>query len=284
MSVSKLFRFAVPLAAAASSLAWIGGANASVFNGNGATGFGGPVGKGNVTITDNGAGSVTFVFNPAPSHPSGVDSNNLVLYLSTGATGLADTSTLVDDGDNGGTGTTIDSGREGISGYNDGSAAQGNPQNPPSRSLVAFPTGFQATYAIAMEGGFVGLFKLPPATGNGLLTFVDGANQTMYPLSLTIPFSEIGLSQGSSFSLVGTLIDGTAAYRSNEAIGDALLNPPSSPGTSLAKNSNPGFNNLISFTDFDTYNSQSVPEPAALGFLALGATLMPLRRRAKSAH
>jgi hypothetical protein len=280
MVSSSLFRMALPVVAVVCGLGWVGQARASVYSGNGAAGFGGPVGKGNVTITDNDAGSVTFVFNPFSGHPSGVDGNSLVLYLSTGATGLPDTSALVDDGDAGGTAATVDSGREAISGYNDGSASQSNPQTPFSRSLIAFPSGFQATYAISMEGGFVGLFQLPPAGGNGLLTYVDGANQTQYPLSLTIPLSEIGLTQGQSFSFVGSLIDGTAAYRSNEAIGDALLNGTS---TSLASSSNPGFNNLITFTDFDTYNSTPVPEPVSLGLMALPALLCLRRRRKISA-
>jgi hypothetical protein len=275
MATRSLFRIVAPFVAVACGLAWAGSARAAIYTGNGAAGFGGPVGKGTLAITDNGAGNVTFTYTPPASHASGVDGNSLVLYLSTGATGLTDTSPLIDDG----TGATVDSGREAISGYNNGTAQQSNPQNPPSRSLVAFPSGFQATYAFSFEGGFVGLFQLPQVGGNGLLNFVDGANQSSYPLSVTIPLSEIGLTQGQSFNFVGTLIDGTAAYRSNEAIGDALLNPPSSPGTSLAANGNPGFNNLISFTDFKTYNSTVVPEPASLGLLVLGTTWMTQRRR-----
>jgi hypothetical protein len=278
MTTSSLFRYAVPLIAAACGLGWIGEARASIYTGNGASGFGGPVGKGTVTITDNAAGSLTILYTPPASHASGVDGNSLVLYFSTGAPGLADTSSLVDDGDNGGTGPTIDTGHEAISGYNDGSAAQGNPQNPPTRSLIAFPSGFQATYAMSIEGAFMGLFQLPPAGGNGLLTYVDGGAQSGYPLSVTLPLSDFGLTQGQSFNFVGSLIDGTAAYRSNEAIGDALLNGTT---TSLAKASNPGFNNLITFTDFDTYNSTAVPEPTALGLMALTA-MLSIRRRTSS--
>ncbi len=39
-----------------------GRADATTFNGNGATGFGGPVGLGALTVTDDGAGNVTFSF------------------------------------------------------------------------------------------------------------------------------------------------------------------------------------------------------------------------------
>lgn len=244
-------RVALSLIVAAVTFASASATQAAVFNGNGGTGFGGPVGTGSLAVTDNGAGDVTFAFTPGAAHPS-VDGNNLVIYLSTGAAGLSDTSALIDNGD---------SGRRGISGFNSATS---------TRSLVAFPSGFQATYALAIEGGYAGLFQLPPAGGDGNLTYLTGAAQSGNPLTVTIPLATLGLTQGQSFQLVGTLIDGGAAYRSNEAIGDTSPN--------IAASGNPGFDNLITFSSAFTFNSTVIPEPASLAILSLGGGLLVRRR------
>ena len=246
------------VAAAACGLGWAAAAApAAVFTGNGATGFGGPVGTGQLAVTDNGAGSVTFSFTPGAGHPS-LDGNNLVVYLSTGAAGgLGDTSPLTDNGDQG---------REAISGF--------NATNTPTatRTLVTFPTGFAATYGLSFEGGFVGLFKLPAANGDGGLTFVDGATQgTAFPKVLTVPLAELGLTQGQGFQLVGSDIDGRAAYRSNETFG--ATNPDVATGDNLA------FTGTLPFSSAFTFTSTAVPEPAALAAVAVGAAAGLGRRR-----
>lgn len=233
MARGNQYRVALPLFVAA--LACASAAYGTDYAGNNATGFGGPVGKGTLSVTDDAAGNVTFSLTPGAGHPS-VDGNSLVVYLSTGATGITDTFPLSDIGD---------SGRRAISGYN-----YFGPDLDPSRSVIAFPAGFQATYALSMEGGFVGLFQLPLAGGDGGLTYVTGAGQSGNPLAVTFPLASIGLTQGQSFNLVGTLIDGTAAYRSNETIG------PTSPDISTG--GNPGFNNLITFSSAFTYQSTIV--------------------------
>lgn len=261
MGTSIQRRIGLSCVVALSALAWAESAQATVYSGNGATGFGGPVGTGSLAVTDNAAGSVTFAFTPGAGHPS-VDGNNLVIYLSTGAVGLSDTSALIDNGD---------SGRRGISGYN------ANTANPPSTcSLIAFPSGFQVTHALAMEGGFVGLFQLPPAGGDGNLTYINGAGQSGNPLTVTLPLSDLGLAQGQSFQLLGTLIDGQAAFRSNETIG------ATSPDISLG--GNPGFNNLITFASAFTYNTTVVPEPAGLALVGLSGAFAAHRRRAPIAR
>lgn len=274
------------LAAAVAAMAgfgWASNANAAVFLGNGATGFGGPVGLGSLSVTDDGAGNVTFAFTTSPTHASGLDGNNLVIYLSTGATGLADTRTLIDTGNPPGS----DFGHVAISGYNDfkPNGQPVSPTNMSSRTVVAFPSGFQATYAFSFANAFDGLFSLP-TDGSGLLGYVTGAAPVNADNTLTIPLSDIGLTPGQSFSLVATDIDGSAAYRSNEAIGNAVLNPDPTtgdPGTDLALGGNPGFNNLIQFTSSNTYTT-SVPEPAAFGLVLVAGALAVRRRRGRTAN
>ncbi|MDB5325038.1 MAG: hypothetical protein JWM57_607 [Phycisphaerales bacterium] len=244
-----------------------GQAQAAVYAGNGATGFGGPVGQGSLAVTDNGAGNVTFAFTPSAGHPSGLDGNNLVIYLSTGAAGLTDTQSLTDTGTPHGS----DNGHTAISGYNN---FNNGGDVTPSRTVIAFPTGFQATYAFSFANAYDGLFQLP-TDNSGNLAYITGAAPVANNNTLTMPLSTIGLTQGQSFSLVATYLDGSSAYRSNETIGDALIN---GTATSLTAVGNPGFNNLITFTTSRTYSTTAVPEPGSLAVLTIGG-LMAGRRR-----
>ena len=255
----------VATAAAVVGFGLVGWANATVYPGNGATGFGGPVGLGNLTVTDDGVGNLTLSLNISPVHPTGLDGNNLVIYVSTGAPGLVDTQSLTDTGSPPGS----DNGHTAISGYNNFN------QNPPTRTVIAFPAGFQAAYAFSYANVYDGLFQLP-TDGSGNLSYITGAAPINNNNTLTIPMSLLGLTQGQSFQFVATDIDGGAAYRSNEAIGSATVN-----GTSqnLATSGNPGFNNLITFTSALTYTTTAVPEPASLAALALSSLICVRRRR-----
>ena len=254
MTSAKTWNRAVlAVAAAVCATAGVGHAGAAVYAGNGGLGFGGPVGTGALTVTDDGAGNVTFTFNGGATHPT-LDGNDLVVYLSTGAAGLADTSTLVDNGDGG---------REAISGYN----AANN-----TRTQVDFPTGFAADYAVSIEDASVNLFQLPlPGTVN-YLTYIAPTSSGTSPDTITFPLADIGLTQGQSFSLVGT-DDAEAAYRSDEAIGTTT---PSYAGSTT----NIGATGTLAFTAADTYATTAVPEPAGLGVLAIGGALAFRRRRA----
>lgn len=253
-------------------------AHAATYAGNGATGFAGPVGQGrlsinNATYTDPNTAAtspgVNFTFTPSSGHPSGLDGNNLVIYLSTGAAGLSDTQSLIDTGTPAGS----DYGHVAISGYNN---FNNGGQTNPSHSVIAFPSGFQAIYAFSFANAYDGLFKLP-TDGSGLLSYITGAAPVNNNNTITIPLSAIGLTPGQSFSFVATYIDGSSAYRSNEAIGGAAtLN-----GTSqdLATAGNPGFNNLITFTSSSSFATAGVPEPATLGVAAMGVVFLSRRRR-----
>jgi hypothetical protein len=114
-------------------------------------------------------------------------------------------------------------------------------------------------------------------TGTGGLSYITGASPVNDVQTLTIPLSDLGLTQGQSFELIGTLIDGSAAYRSNEAFGSATLS--TNPGVDLSADGNPGFNNLITFSTFDTYTSTAVPEPVGMAGVALTCALTIRRRR-----
>jgi hypothetical protein len=249
MKISRISLFPIAALAVAFGMIFVCTASAQqTFYGNGAGGFGGPLGNGSLTVTNDGVGNVTFSLNTAGSSLSG---NDVVVYLYTGATGLSDTSTLSDN---------ADGGREAVSGYNAGN---------PSQSIVTFPSGLQATFALSIEDSYESLFQLPlpgGATGNNSLTYVTGASQGGEPDVLTIPLTDIGLTQGQSFQFDATLIS-DSAYRSNETIG------ATSPDVSTQ--GNPGYSGGISFSSADTVFT---PEPSAAAILALCAMTLLLCR------
>jgi hypothetical protein len=222
----------------------------STFYGNGATGFGGTVGNGNVSISDSPAG-MTISFNPA----AGGFGNDLVLYLDTQPGGFSDTSQFTDNGDGG---------RTAISGYS---------SSNPSQTVASFPSGFGADYAISIENSFIGVFGLA-AGGNNSLNYEFGqgqsGNNSDSSYSITISpaqMNQIGLTAGSgqSFSFVGSLISETA-YRANETIGASITTPAN------GSDPNAGFNGTQVFTGADVYTL--VPEPGTLSLLGMGAAAL----------
>jgi hypothetical protein len=218
-----------------------------IYNGNGMTGFGGPVGPGNVDISDDGT-NITLTLNRGP----GSLNDDLVIYIDSVAGGFPDTSTFFDNGDGG---------RTAISGFNGGN---------PSRTLVTFPSGFEADYALSIENSFIGLFGLASG-GNNSLNYITGqgqsGNNNAPTFTITFPITALGITAGQSFNFVGTL-DASSAYRSNEAIG-----PSNAPGGNL------GFTGELDFSGWDTYTTTPVPEPASLAMLGGLATLLTFRRR-----
>jgi hypothetical protein len=226
-------------------------ANSQNYAGNGATGFGGPVGNGSVSLSDDGT-NLTATFNPS----GGFTGNDLVVYIDSVAGGFADNSTFFDNNDGG---------RTAVSGNNTGN---------PSASLVSFPAGFGADYALEFENNvFTGLFQLASGGGNSL-GFVTGATPTSGgPYTVTFPLSDIGVSAGGTFFFDGTLIS-TSAYRSNETIGSSITVPDNGGDAP-----NAGFNGSTTFTAEDAYTTSAVPEPTSLGLLGLGALALLRRRR-----
>lgn len=226
-------------------------ATSQTYNGNGAAGFGGPIGNGALTVTDNGGGILNF------SLATGVpfSSNSLVLYFDTQPGGVNDTSTLTDNGDGG---------RIAISGAN-------SSNTPPTRTLATFPAGFGADYAMSVEPGvFAGLFNLSTPNNFGFIGSGNLAGSGTGPYTFSIKRSDIGLGANDPFSFVGTLIS-TTAFRSNETIGSSVTVPDN---TNDAPNA--GFNGTTIFSNAETF---SVPEPGTIAVTGLAAAALVLRRR-----
>lgn len=254
MRSSKMIRGAAPIFAAALLCGIASSTSAALtFSGNGASGFGGTVGGGSVSVSDSGP-NITFTFNPS----GGFTGNDLVLYIDSVAGGYADTSTFFDNGD---------AGRTAVSGANTGN---------PSQTLAVFPAGFGADYALEFENTtYTGLFGLV-AGGNNSLNYVTGAAPSGGTFSVTFPIADLGLSTGQSFSFVGSLIS-TSAYRSNETIGASVTIPD---GGGSAPNA--GFNGQTIFSSSDSYTTGAVPEPSSIGLLMIGAVATAARRSRKT--
>ena len=232
---------------------------ASLYPGNGATGFGGPVGTGSLSISDSLSG-MTLTFNRG----AGAFNDDLVLFLDTQSGGFTDTSMFSDN---------ADGGRTAISGFSTGASGI-------SRTLASFPSGFGADYALSIENGFIGVFGLASG-GAGSLNFLFGQGQSgnnldsTYSINLsTAQMSQIGLTAGSgqTFHFVGSLIS-TAAYRSNETIGASITTPGDASG-------NAGLNNPQIFSASLAYTLTQVPEPSSVALIGLAvAGLLAFRMR-----
>ncbi len=222
---------------------------AATYSGNGNSGFGGPIGLGSLTLTDNGT-TVSGTVNKGPNGFNDV----LVLYIDSQAGGFADTSGFADG---------ADGLRRAISGFDGG----GN------RSLLTFSGGFSPDYAIALgpaSDNFGGLWQLANGGANSL-NFVASVNlnptgtagSPTYTFSFNV--SQIGMTpnSGSTFAMLGTYIS-DSGYRSDEAVA----------GNDVGAQ---GWNPFLQ-TASATYTI--VPEPSVCGLLLLGAgALFGLRRR-----
>lgn len=168
------------------------------YNGNGSSDWGGSVGGGTLSVTDDGT-TITFTLTRGVS---GNLDNALVVYIDSVSGGFADTSTL---------GDTADGGRKAISGYNGGT----------QRSTMTFASGFAPDYAVVIQGGFASLFQLVSGGANSLVWITgtaQGGNGSP-SFSLSFPASAIGLTPNvqSPIKIFGTLIS-DSGYRSSEAI------------------------------------------------------------------
>lgn len=234
------------IVAACAALSLTGMAQAAVYSGNGGTGFGGPIGNGSLTVTDDGAGNINFSLSTGTTFSG----NALILYVDSKTGGVNSTSTLTDQGD---------PGRVAISGLS-GSG----------RTLATFAPGFNADYAITVEPGvFSGLFDLSSPANFPFVSSGGLSGSGAGPFTFSFTRASLGLGATDPFSFEGTLIS-TSAYRSNETIGSSVT----VPGT-LGDTPNAGFTGTQVFATANTFN---VPEPATVGLLGL-VSLSALRRR-----
>ncbi len=234
----------------ASAVAFCFSTSAATYSGNGNSGFGGPIGLGSLTLTDNGT-TISGTVNKGPNGFNDV----LVLYIDSTVGGFSDTSGFADGGDGL---------RKAISGFDGG----GN------RSLLTFAGGFLPDYAIALgpaSDNFGGMWQLANGGANSLnfvtsvnLNPTGNNNSPTYTFSFNV--SQIGLTpnSGATFSLSGTYTS-NGGFRSDEAVA----------GNDVGAQ---GWNPFLQ-TAFASYTI--VPEPSTLTLFGLAALsgLVWLRRK-----
>jgi hypothetical protein len=218
-------------------------ATATAFNGNGNNGFGGAIGLGSLTLSNDGSrvsGTLT--------RGTGTFNNALVIYIDSVNGGFASTSGFSDN---------ADGLRRAISGFN----------NASQRSTMTFDTNFRPDFAIALgpvSDNFGGLWSLATGGGNslGFLTSVNltpSGSGTATNYSFSFNLATIGLTPGigQSFKLFGTYISNTA-FRSTEALAGNVT------GTQ-------GYN-AFTQNGFGSYLTLTVPEPSSMvALLSLAA-------------
>jgi hypothetical protein len=225
-------------------------ANTMTFGGNGDTSFGGPIGLGSLTLTDDG----TTVSGTVNKGSNGFN-DALVLYIQSGPGGFSSTSGVNDN---------ADGLRRAISGLDPSGS---------NKSLMTFAGGFQPNYAIALgpaDDNFGGLFQLASG-GGGSLPFISSVNlnptgnNSSPTYTFSFPVSSIGLTpnSGATFELFGTYLSDTG-FRSSEAVAG---NDVGAPGW-----------NPYTQTAFGSYTI--APEPSSLMLLSVGAVgLLTVSRR-----
>jgi hypothetical protein len=206
--------------------------NAAVtYNGNTSSGFGGAVGGSMLELSDDGT-TITGTFTKG----GGNFDQRLVIYFDTGAPGRNVIDADVNDDGGGG-----DALRRAVSNINAGD--------------LTLPTGFEASFALAIDTGYAALFEIP-ATGtigsNGLVFVSSGAGNpsrgnptsvTQASFTFTIPWADLGLTNEGHFTFVaayGNPFDSNAMFSADEGYGSITPNA-----------GNPGFNAYSIDQSFD---------------------------------
>jgi hypothetical protein len=243
----------VPLAAVALAASTM--ARAATYAGNGRTGFGGAVGNGSLTVTDDGT-TLSFTF----TRGSGSFNDALVIYFDTVGGGAA---SLPASGE---IGSPFGGRRAIVNEYGSG---------------VTFPVAFTSDYAFALRANdFNHLFTTPNgSTANGLVfvsapTVGNSNNTTASSYTWSIPVTQLGLTanSGATIKFISTYLNPyggggfDASYRSNEAFGY-----------------DPGVNNIEfanhTFSSGSVLSYTIVPEPSAALLGGLGMLALLRRRR-----
>jgi len=243
----------------------LNGARGALYNGNGSTSFGGAVGTGSLTLTDNGT-TVSATFSRGTGG-NGTFTDYLVIYIDSTLGGYSTTSGFTDYG----------SGlRKAVSGED----APGN-----TRATAQFANGFSADYAIALHPKSPGdpgsLFQLVSGGSHILVSSVninppDTTTSSSYTFSFNL--NDIGLIgvQGASIkfesSYISVLQNGGGVLRSLESF-EAVAQDESDP-------------DRVIFSTVDTYVTAvpetTLPALAIFGGIAVGiGTLGRARRRVR---
>jgi len=196
----------------------------TTYSGNGNSGFGNPVGSSTLVFDDDGT-TITGTFTKG----TGDFNDAMVIYISTGAAGRSVIDSDVNDEN--------DDLRRAIS------SAGAN------ASDITFPSGFEATHAIAINANFGGLWSIPStgSVGNGGLIFStdpvgvgNPASNTTASFAFSFDWSEIGLTANDKFEFVITYLNSGNGFLSDEGYGDGL--PTGNPGAAN-----------VTFTSFRNY-------------------------------
>jgi len=179
--------------------------------GNGGTSFGGAIGTSTLDISHDET-HVYFQVNRG----TGNWDDFLVLYLDTKSGGISSTASLTD---------VADFNRQAISGR----VAE------PSSDLT-FPTGFVADYAVSIGvtravptyTGFGGVWDLSNASNMPFVSSVGAPSASDATFSFRIAKSALTFDTANTFSIIGSYLNGTNGFRSNESFGIGYID--SSPG------------------------------------------------------
>jgi hypothetical protein len=172
------------------------------------TGFGGAVGEG---VFSSATGNYNpIVFSMQIRETSEEMNDILVLYIDTGAPGRAVINGEIDD--------SADDHRIAIT--NSNLFGYG--------SLINFPPGFEASYAVAIDVNSGGLYSIPATgpIGTGELNFITSVNSTLTSsdqrfYDFSFYWEDIGLTITDEFQFVGLYVRNTG-YSSDEGYGEGI--------------------------------------------------------------
>ena len=235
----------------------------NTYSGNGNSGFGGVIGTGSLLVNNNTSGNLSFTLTKG----AGSFNDVFVLYFDSVSGGFANTASFNDQ---------ADGLRRAISGAAGGTTGV----DANTRSTLTFQSGFSADYAVAIDNGFGGLWQLASGGNNSLLysksvnlSPTGTATSSTYTFNLNVTDLGLSANSGQSFQFVGTYLNNSNVWRSDEALGFNI------------SGGNPGSGGIGAYPNTTATSSlsfQTIPEPSSASLMALGtAALLSLRRRRK---
>ncbi|OUR98130.1 hypothetical protein A9Q86_13805 [Flavobacteriales bacterium 33_180_T64] len=175
-------------------------------NANGNSGFGGAVGEGHILFSGDGVNPINFAMSTSANDMNDI----LVLYIDTGEPGRNEIDTTIDD--------NADDHRIAISNSNVNGYG----------STISFLPGFEASYAIAIDVNFGGLWSIPNtgSVGTGELGFITSVNSTLTSstqgfYTFNFNWEDLGLTITDEFHFVGVYVSNTG-YSSDEGYGEGI--------------------------------------------------------------